>query len=70
MDDIVTAKSVEGWNMSLLQLIGKSPSMEITCGKCLHVFSRRFDTSECRGRGPITICPGCGARNRVSISTY
>jgi hypothetical protein len=64
------AKSVEGWNMSLLQLIGKSPSMTIVCGKCYYEFSRRFNTAECRGRGPITICPGCGTRNRVPVSTY
>lgn len=64
---IVNAKSVECWQMSLMQLFGKTPKVDIVCGNCSYEFARRFDVSECRGQNPITECPRCSVKNRLHI---
>lgn len=64
---LVNAKSVEGWQMSLMQLFGKTPKVTIVCGNCSYEFARRFDVSECKGQHPIAECPKCSAKNKLRI---
>lgn len=63
--NIVKAKDVEGWNMSISMLFGTSPKFHIQCGKCLRWFSRRFDMDDFPH--PITKCPYCRTANEVPL---
>lgn len=62
---VVRARGVEGWNMSVSMLFGKSPKLDIKCGKCGGWFSRRFDLDDLPN--PITRCPRCKTHNEIPI---
>ena len=53
--------------MSIAQLVGKTPNVDIVCGNCSYHFSKRFNVSECKGQNPCAICPKCGETNKVSV---
>jgi DNA-directed RNA polymerase subunit RPC12/RpoP len=55
------------WNTSITTLWGKSPKVEMICGKCSYHFSKRFDLIEFKVGYPRVICPYCNTLNSVPI---
>lgn len=53
--------------MSIAQLWGKTPKVDIVCGNCNYSFSKRFDVSECEGQNPCVMCSKCGEINSVPV---
>lgn len=63
--NIVRARDFNGWNMSVSMIFGKSPKLDIQCGKCGKWFSRRFDLEEFPD--PVTKCDYCRTVNMIPI---
>lgn len=66
--DAVRVKNFECWNMSISTLFGKSPKVNMLCGKCLYHFSRRFEPMDFRNGHPKAVCPNCSTLNYVPIT--
>lgn len=62
---IVKASGLDGWNMSVSMLFGRSPKFDIRCGNCKRWFSRRFNLDDFPD--PVAKCPQCKAMNVVPI---
>ena len=55
--------SFEGYNCSLLQLVGLGPKFTIKCGGCATTFKRRIPVAD----RPGVPCPHCGAVNVLNV---
>lgn len=60
---VVWAKAVSGWNMSIAQLFGSGPKLNVTCGGCGGGFSARVAMINY----PVVRCP-CGQANKLNIT--
>lgn len=63
----VEVKGFGGFTTSITTLWGKTPKINMMCGKCEYVFSKRFHTFECIEQYPRTKCPDCSTTNFVPI---
>lgn len=66
----IRVKQFKCWSTSISMLFGKTPKVNMVCGKCGYYFSKRFNRSdfECGFIGmPITVCPTCKQVNYVPI---
>lgn len=61
--NMVTAKSVQGWNMSVSQIFGYTPKLLVVCGKCSHQFYTRTPMVSY----PTCVCPSCSELNQLPI---
>jgi hypothetical protein len=59
----VRPHSFEGFNFSLLQLVGKGPKFTITCGECRVTFKQRIPMTD----NPGVPCPHCGVVNVLPL---
>lgn len=60
---MIWAKYVEGWNMSISMLFGKSPKFTIQCGNCDHFYHDRVAIVD----HPTSVCKSCGTVNKLPI---
>ncbi|MGD1416476.1 hypothetical protein [Bacillus stercoris] len=66
----IMVKQLQCWGTSISMLFGKTPKVNMACGKCSYYFARRFGRYdfEYGYRGmPIAVCPTCGQVNYVPI---
>lgn len=63
----IQVKYFEMWNTSITMLWGKSPKVNMVCGKCHFHFSKRFEPFDFRSGYPKVMCPSCHTVNYVPI---
>jgi hypothetical protein len=69
--DPIQVRDFECWNMSLSMLFGKTPKVTMSCGKCRHIWSKRFTGMDFRNgykNRPVSICPRCNTSNYVPMA--
>lgn len=62
MSGVVWAEAVSGWNMSIAQLWGSGPKVQVRCGGCGGAFSVRIAVANY----PVVRCP-CGQANKLNL---
>jgi len=63
---VVEPKSVEGWNLTVLQMFGVcGPKMTIQCGGCGCVFRKRIHAGV---ENEVVPCSHCGAGNQLHFT--
>lgn len=64
---VVRVSSYECWDTSISLLWGKTPKVNMVCGKCKYHFSTIFSPIDFRKGHPQIMCPSCKTINYVPI---
>jgi hypothetical protein len=59
-----TGHVIDGWNASIMQLLGSGPKLTIRYGHCDKIFEKRVAPAN----HPIVGCQWCGGANKLNVT--